>query len=119
DDLDRGRTGLARFYLATVSNLLRRNRLLTRDHYPTYTTALTVTAEDERRWRELLGVPADAPRIPLTVHTRAWTPLLTRLLEDLGVGARHLRHVRTRLTHHPDDPLLDLDTTGSVQVRLT
>ena len=116
-DLARSSTGLARFYVASVRNLMRRNRLLTSDHYPAYTTQLRVSAEDERRWHELFGVP-EGMRLPLTLHAVAWTPLLTRLVEDLGISARNLTHVRTRVTYHPERPLPQLDGTATVQVQL-
>jgi acyl-CoA oxidase len=113
------RSAVARYYLSTARNILRRQRILSTDARPVYTADLTTTSDDARRWDELFGVATEGPRVPFTYHVTAWTVLLMQLTEDLGVNLRNLSHGRTSLTLHPSGRYLEPDTTYRLQVRTT
>jgi acyl-CoA oxidase len=110
------RAYLARYYLTTARNLLRRQQLLTASEQPVYRADLTVSANEARSWHELFGAPADGPDVPYTYHVTAWTALLMELAEDLGINFRNLSHHRTRLTM-PSPGGLEIGGTYRVQVR--
>jgi CRP-like cAMP-binding protein/acyl dehydratase len=113
------RAYVARYYLSTARNVLRRQRILSTDLRPVYTSDLTTTADDAHRWDELFGVAAEEPRVPFTYHVTAWTVLLMQLAEDLGVNLRNLSHRRTALTFHPSGRYLQPDAAYRLQVRTT
>ena len=105
---------LGRFYLDTVRNSLKRQRLLVAERYPTYASPFVVTTAEVEQWATLFG-PAAVP-VPWTTHADAWTLLLLELLEDLGINYRNLRHRRTRLTLPSDDPGLPVDAPLDLEI---
>ncbi|MEX2621815.1 MAG: acyl-CoA dehydrogenase [Egibacteraceae bacterium] len=112
------RAYLARYYLTTARNLLRRQRLLTGSQQPVYSAELTLSGDEAQGWDELFDSPADGPGIPYTYYVTAWTALLMELAEDLGINFRNLSHRRTRLTM-PSPGGLQVGETYRVEVQTT
>lgn len=105
----------AAFYAQAVPALLRRHRL--RSDTPTsYRAVFDITESQLEAWAAAFAVDPKS-RLPFTYGNTSATMILMRILTDLGINFRYVRHLRCdlRLPTEPYQP--NMSYTLATQVR--
>lgn len=88
----------ARYWAATLGNLLRPHRLRP-ERARRYSATVAISDVLAARWHRLFGIDG-ASGVPMLYNQSVGTLLYTAVFADLGINFRHLLHVQHRTVHH-------------------